>query len=194
MNEEPGKQDESSLQHQAEHEKPRGHRMPVTGYLTLLFAAAFLLLLLSYFMQLRANQETINGLKNSVTAMQSAQSWQDDKKDLEQKVADLEAQNDTLNQQLTEAQTQAQQAQASSALGQQQRDSLLVLNELETLVKNKHYSDARSLLEIYNSSHDQTLESMLTALDAVMKADPNLGGLTSYSPLSAYQSVSNKLS
>lgn len=194
MNQEPEKQEEPSLQHQAEHEKPQGHRMPVSGYLALLFAAAFLLLLLSYFMELRANQETITGLKNSVTAMQSVQSWQDEKTALQQQVDDLQTKNDQISQQLADAQTQLQQATASGVLNQQQRDALLVLNDLEALVKNKHYTGARNLLDLYNSTHGESLESQLSALDAAMKADINLSGLTAFSPLSAYQSIADKLS
>ena len=44
------KEEQVSLQHAAEHEKPH-KKLSVMTYLVILIAAAFLLLLLSYFMQ-----------------------------------------------------------------------------------------------------------------------------------------------
>ena len=41
------------------------------GYLLVLFAAAFLLLLLAYFQQQRINADTSNALQQSVSAVQS---------------------------------------------------------------------------------------------------------------------------
>ena len=59
------------LQHEAEHTRPR-KRGSVMVYLAILFAAAFLLLLMSYFMQQRINRETLDDLqKTSTSAVQS---------------------------------------------------------------------------------------------------------------------------
>ena len=55
-------QEMQHLQHEAEHARPH-KKVSVMGYLAILFAAAFLLLLLSYFMQQRANQQAISGLE-----------------------------------------------------------------------------------------------------------------------------------
>lgn len=92
MNREPEEKQEhesGGLQHAAEHERPH-KRLSVMNYLTILFAAAFLLLLLSYLMQQRTNSETIEGLKQSVSAMQSIDSLQKEKEGLESQVALLE--------------------------------------------------------------------------------------------------------
>ena len=89
MNREPEEKQEhesGGLQHAAEHERPH-KRLSVMNYLTILFAAAFLLLLLSYLMQQRTNSETIEGLKQSVSAMQSIDSLQKEKEGLESQVA-----------------------------------------------------------------------------------------------------------
>lgn len=94
MNREPEEKQEhesGGLQHAAEHERPH-KRLSVMNYLTILFAAAFLLLLLSYLMQQRTNSETIEGLKQSVSAMQSIDSLQKEKEGLESQVALLEEQ------------------------------------------------------------------------------------------------------
>ena len=50
-----------------------GRASPVTGYLAILFAAAFLLLLWAYFQQQRSNAEATDALKQSVSAVQSIQ-------------------------------------------------------------------------------------------------------------------------
>ena len=63
-------EDAIPLQHDAEHERPRKPQS-VLLYLVILFAAAFLLMALSYFMQRRASDAAIEDLRESVTAMQS---------------------------------------------------------------------------------------------------------------------------
>lgn len=85
MSQDQEKRERSHLQHAAEHAKPH-KKVSVMGYLAILFAAAFLLLLLSYFMQQRNSEQTISGLKDSVSAMQS--------------VENLIADNDTLRTQV----------------------------------------------------------------------------------------------
>ena len=47
------------LQHEAEHTRPPKRGGAVMGYLVVLFGAAFLLLLMSYFMQQRTNREAM---------------------------------------------------------------------------------------------------------------------------------------
>lgn len=102
-------QEPAHLQHAAEHERPRG-KTHVMSYLVILFAAAFLLLLLSYLMQQRSNQETIDGLKTSVSTMQSVEDLIEDNQLLHNQVSEMEAQINTLTQsrQALEAQVQDQ--------------------------------------------------------------------------------------
>jgi cell division protein FtsB len=66
------------------------------GYLLVLFAAAFLLLLLAYFQQQRINADTNNALQQSVSAVQSIQNLMTDNETLRSQVADLEEQVETL--------------------------------------------------------------------------------------------------
>ena len=80
-----------SLQHDAEHEKPK-KQQSVLIYLVILFAAAFLLMALSYFMQRRSSDATIEDLRESVTSMQSVGDIQTQNENLRQQVAALEAQ------------------------------------------------------------------------------------------------------
>ena len=83
-------QDKHSLQHEAEHAKPR-KKVSVVGYLAILFAVAFLLLLLSYFMQQRANTDAMDDLKQtSVSAYQSLENLITERDALQAQVDDLE--------------------------------------------------------------------------------------------------------
>lgn len=98
--------DSIPLQHDAEHEKPRNKQQSVLIYLVILFAAAFLLMALSYFMQRRTSDATIEGLRESVSAMQSVEDIQAENESLKQQVADLETQLYQAEQELEDLQTQ----------------------------------------------------------------------------------------
>ncbi len=89
------------LQHQAEHTRSR--RSPsVLGYLLILFAVAFLLLLMAYFQQQRANAETSDALKQSVSAVDAIQTMMEDNEALREQVEELRAQADELKGQVAE--------------------------------------------------------------------------------------------
>lgn len=72
-------------------------RSTLVAYLLVLFTVAFLLLLMSYFMQQRANDQTvIEGLQQNASALQITRSIQEQNETLRQQVADLEQENQTL--------------------------------------------------------------------------------------------------
>ncbi len=105
MNLERKDQEGSHFQHAAEHAHAK-KKVSVVGYLAILFAAAFLLLLLSYFMQHRSSEETINDLTNSMNNLQSLGNLVDQNKALLEK-------NQTLQDELTETQAALKDAQAA---------------------------------------------------------------------------------
>ena len=95
MRNEPDKLEASHLQHEAEHVKPT-KKLSVMSYLTILFGVAFLLMLLSYFMQQRNSSEAL-GNQQSITsnAMKSLEELQEDNQELQKEVAELQAELDT---------------------------------------------------------------------------------------------------
>ena len=124
----PEKQERSRLQHEAEHEKPT-KRNPVLFYLMILFAAAFLLLLMSFLMQRRANQEAIDNLQE--TSNSATQSLQN-----------TIAQNETLTKQVEDLQSAVSDNQQTI---RDQEDRLEELEqENEELTKS---TQARTLIE-----------------------------------------------
>lgn len=113
-----------SLQRQADRTKP-GSKRSVLIYLAILFAAAFILLLLSFFMQQRSNEETIDGLKQSVSAIQSAQ--------------DAYEENAALREELEELEDQVQAQQ--DAMNGLERENALLQKEKEDLVRSTQALD-----------------------------------------------------
>lgn len=80
---------------------------PVFGYLAIMFAAAFLMLLLAYFIQQRNNEVAMDDLKDSVTFFESMDELVEDNRQLreeldsrEQELDDLQKQLDTLQETL----------------------------------------------------------------------------------------------
>ena len=100
-------EDNIPLQHAAEHERPpRNKQQSVLIYLVILFAAACLLMALSYFMQRRTSDATIEGLRGqSVSAMQSVEDIQEENETLKPQVADLEEQLEEAQRELDGLQT-----------------------------------------------------------------------------------------
>ena len=90
----------ADLQHQAEHTRQR--RSPLAGYLVVLFAVAFLLLLMAYFQQQRqSDQAATDALKQSSSAVQSIQTLMDESKALREENEALKAQLAELEQNLS---------------------------------------------------------------------------------------------
>ena len=135
-----------SLQRQADRAKP-GSRRSVLIYLVILFAVAFVLLLLSYIMQQRSSEETIDGLKQSVSAMQSAQDAYEENALLKQQLEQLEqqaetdqAERDRLQQQIQDLQQQVQELEYTA----QAMDWFWQINE--AYVRGR-YTLARELID-----------------------------------------------
>lgn len=87
-----------NFQHQAEHTHPR-RKMSVFGYLAVLFAVAFLLLLMAFFQQQRASDETADALQKSQSTIESIQQLleesnglREEKDKLTEQVSDLQGQ------------------------------------------------------------------------------------------------------
>ena len=143
----PDKQERGHLQHEAEHEKPN-KRNPVLFYLMILFAAAFLLLLMSFLMQRRANQEAIDNLQEtSNSATQSLQNTIQQNEELTKQVEDLEEafseNQQTIRDQENQLENLEQQVEDLTK-GSQAMDWFWQINEAYA---RGRYSQARSLIQ-----------------------------------------------
>lgn len=95
------RRDAGDLQHQAEHTRPR-RKMSVFGYMAVLFGVAFLLLLMAFFQQRRANAETADALQQSQSTISSIQQLMDENKALREENETLKETADALQGQVTE--------------------------------------------------------------------------------------------
>ena len=89
---------------------------PVFTYLAIMFAAAFLMLLLAYFIQQRNNEVAMSGLKDSLTSFESLDEVLEDNRELreeidtlEQKLEALEQEKEVLAESLDELQAERDQ-------------------------------------------------------------------------------------
>ena len=167
----------------------QSRRSPVMGYLAILFAVAFLLLLWAYFQQQRSNTEATDALKQSASAVQSIQ--------------DLIASNDALreeNQALKE-----QLAQLESQL----------TDAKETIDAAERYADAQEAgmkaMDYFWQINDayvrgrtalcRNLISQIESPDTTPEAGPlmeylpkeNSTGTDRFSPYDRYMEIRNKV-
>lgn len=180
---------QESLQHAAEHEKP-AKRNPVLFYLMILFAAAFVLLLMSFMMQHRSNQEALDHLEEtSNSAVESLENKLKENEELKEKVTQLEEEQTQLTQQ---AQAQAEQAQAREEELTGYLEALSDLNTLRGLYNQGRYSDARDFLSQLERNADGTYgtEEQLAAYEQNC-GDPDQ--LEIYSPLDAWKQLTEWL-
>ena len=176
----------TDLQHDAEHERPSKHTPSVVLYLMILFAAAFLLLLMSFLMQNRSNREAMDHLEEtSNSAMESLENRLRENEELKAQVAQLEEENDKLTQQVQQADDQARQEQEELTAVLQ---ALGDLNTLRGLYNQGRYSDARDFLAGLETGPDGSYvtETWLETYRAGY-ADP--AQLEVYDPLEAWRDL-----
>lgn len=163
-----------NLQRQAEHTRPR-RRISVVGYLMILFAVAFLLLLMAYFQQQRTNAETTDALKQSASAVESIQQLISDNERLRQQVEQLEKERDSTVQARDQAQNQLGQAQRSL-------EAMQWFWQIDDYYVHGSYRKARELI---NQFEEQGLKEALPA--------ENTTGTECYSPAGRYQEIYDAL-
>lgn len=118
-------EEKHNLQRQADRVKPKNSARSVLIYLIILFAAAIILLFMAYLMQQRTNEQTIDGLKESVSAMQTAQ--------------DLYEENGVLKEQLEQLKDQVQAQQ--NEINGLERGNALLQEEKEALERSTQALD-----------------------------------------------------
>ena len=186
MSEHSPRRQRDNLQHDAEHERPSKRNSSVVLYLMILFAAAFLLLLMSFLMQNRSNREAMDHLEEtSNSAMESLENRLRENEELKAQVAQLEEENDKLTQQVQQADDQARQEQEELTSVLQ---ALSDLNTLRGLYNQGRYSDARDFLAGLDTEPDGSYVTE-TWLERYRTdyADPE--DLEVYDPLAAWRDL-----
>lgn len=167
------------LQRQADRATPKDGRHSTMGYLLILFAAAFVLLLLAFFMQHRDNQLTLSELSSSITAFDSIDQLLENNESLSAQVDTLENQVSDLEGQL--AAQEHQQAEALALLGETQASQLEAMDwfwRIQREVSRGYYNTARTLIEDFQAT------ALEDDLPQVSPADPD-----GPSPAAQYQEI-----
>lgn len=182
------------LQHEAEHVRP-ARKSNVMSYLVVLFGAAFLLMLLTYFMQQRTNEQTIDSLKESsmttITALKSLEELQADNATLQETVAQAERSIASLEDALTAAQEDVKRQQEETDALRAQTDALSALNLIRALYNQRKPSAAREAVaaaDLILASYGG-LEPVLTSISGAMTEESR----ATYDPLTAYQTIADWL-
>ena len=176
--------DSGSIQHQAEHTRARRRSSPIMGYLVILFAAAFLLLLLAYFQQQRANSETTDALKQSVSAVQSIQNLMDENAELRGKGEELEDQVAELEQRSQEYEARYRASETEGEKISQQVEACRMLFRIDRLYRAQRFRDAAELIG--------QLEA-LGAYDELLPSAPLTNENSEVTPLSRYEQIKKQL-
>ena len=158
-------------------------RVRVFRYLSILFAAAFLLLLLAFLMQNRTNQEAISDLTESVTTVHNVV---EENTALRERNAELEKKLEQLTVALEEARASDKESRAAFSLTKQRLNALHTLNNIRALYNEGKYKDARNLID----RNKPLLEQHLEEYSQNVLSDE---GRAIYDPLEAYRALVDRL-
>lgn len=141
----------------AEETSPEKKKFPPTykstglgRYLAILFAAAFLMLLLAYFMQLRTSEETLGSLKQSLTSIESLDELVQENQELHDEINQLEDAYETLENGAAELEDQLTALSQESEARLQVIQSWEAVYQMDILYRNEDYEacaqQARTIL------------------------------------------------
>ena len=166
------------LKHPEEGQPSSGERKQHSGrsntgvgrYLTILFLAAFLLLMLAYLMQMRASEATIGSLRESLSSFESLndlilenQDLHDEIDRLEEELEQLEEQLDTASRKYTELEKSYLNAKASSETLTAELLSWQTFWDAEQLYTAEHFEECAEVVRSWGWSNDFTLPEAAAA-------------------------------
>lgn len=174
-------EEKQNLQRQADRVKPGSKRSVIT-YMMILFIAAFFMLLLAYFMQQRNAEETIDGLKTSMSAMQTAQ-------EVYEENAALKDQLNALEDELQAAQNQISGLEQNNSLLQQEKDGL----DRTAQAMDWFWQINEAFVRGRNTLCRQLIESLNSAGLADCLPRQSITNNERFSPYDRYQEIYNAL-
>lgn len=164
-------------------ERAKVHRRtPVFAYLAILFAVAFLMLLLAYFQQQRANRESTEVLRQSASAVGSIQLLMEDNEKLREQVKELE---DKVSELEKSQKSAADDTQAWSQKYQQEVNSSNAMQwfwQIESAYAKDKLSNTRELIQQFEE----------TGLPQYLPSE-NTTGTQRFSPAARYQEIYDAL-
>lgn len=163
-------------------DKPGKKTAAVVNYISLLLIAAFLLLLMTYLMEQRQSAEILDGLRHSVSAMQSVDSLYDEN-------AELREENSVLHQDLYKQ----QQSDLSKQLEIERLEDEIEEKNLEILALDWFWQ----LNEAYALDDSDLAEDLLIEMEALELEDylplESHSETGHYSPAHRYKEIQKEL-
>lgn len=136
----------TTRQERQEHRKKFQTESRVFTYLAILFAAAFLLLLMALFMQQRNNEQTIGSLKESITSIASLDELIETNEALKEENEALQGKFENALDSLTSNQEQLKKARDEVSQKNGEISSWELFYEADTLFRNKMYTRCADLM------------------------------------------------
>lgn len=177
---------DSSPPHAESPKSSNRKKQSVFIYLAILFAAAFLLLLLAYFMQQRTSEAALGSLRDTVTTFESLDELLDENQSLRQQLAQAE---ESLSQAETKQDQLEQENQGLTDARDEisnQLDHVLLLERLEYLCEAGQTEEAQTLL-----NESGNLSAIYAALDQNLTSSDGDSVLPTFS--ARYQTVLDTL-
>ena len=147
-------------------------RKPVVVYIMILFIVAFLLMALSFLMHQRSNSEALGELRNSVTAMQEVQAFQE-------KIIDLQEQMDDLQEEVESLQSEVDNQKANNDLllnsleaREKELEALVYFYTLQQQYLTRSYEGCQTTIETMEAAGlDDALPDVAAADDVISPAE-----------------------
>jgi regulator of replication initiation timing len=151
-----------------------------------MFAAAFLMLLLAYFIQQRNNSAAISGLQNSLDQFQSMDELLDENRSLREENEALTVENESLQQQLEAASASSDNWESKANDLATQSNSWALFWQIDTLYRSEQYEECAQQISSLSTADYQTPDAALDRAKEIADALLNMGYLdeTTYSLLS----------
>ena len=147
--------------------KSQTHK-PVVTYIMILFIVAFLLMALSFLMHQRSNSEALGELRNSVTAMQEVQAFQEKIIDLQAQMDEVQAELDALHQQVSSQQAENKALEESLLASQKEIDALVHFYTLQQQYLTKSYEGCQKIIDLMEESGLHTVLPTEAAAEEVI--------------------------
>lgn len=153
--------------------QPEPHnKKPVVVYIMILFIVAFLLMALSFLMHQRSNSEALGELRNSVTAMQEVQAFQEKIIGLQEQMDKLQEELETLQDHVTDQKAENEALRSQILASQKEIDALLHFYTLQQQYLTKSYEGCRVTIETMEATGlDDALPTTAAAEEVISPAE-----------------------
>ena len=146
----------------------KNDKKPVVVYIMILFIVAFLLMALSFLMHQRSNSEALGELRNSVTAMQEVQAFQEKIIDLQEQMDEIQTELEAVREEVTTQKAENKILEQSLLASQKEIDALVHFYTLQQQYLTKSYEGCQQIIDAMEAAGlDDALPNVAAAEEVV---------------------------